>query len=197
MKSDGPTKRCCHRRHIVLLFCFLANVVCFVDRTNIAVAALAIQDEYGWSDSEMGVALSSFFYGYATMQIPSGWLSARFGGKRVLAVCVALWSMFTIVTPLAVKVSFGTLLAARVGMGLAEAASMPCVHSIIGAWFPPSEVSFAISFSTSGQAVGTIIALVSSPMVSWYWPFVFYFYGIIGLVWTCLLYTSPSPRDRG
>ena len=190
----------CKRRYIVLLFCFLANVVCFVDRTNIAVAALAIQDDYGWSDADMGVALSSFFYGYAIMQIPSGWLSARFGGKKVLAVCVALWSMFTIITPFAVHVSFGTLLAARVGMGLAEAASMPCVHAIIGTWFPPGETSFAISFSTSGQAIGTIIALISSPMVSWYWPSVFYVFGVIGLVWTVLFAIfcpeNPTAQDR-
>ena len=201
--SRKETRRCCsqgRQKYLVLAFCFLANVVCFVDRTNIAVAALAIQDEYGWSDSDMGVALSSFFYGYAAMQIPSGWLSTKFGGKRVLAVCVALWSMFTIITPLAVHVSFGTLLAARIGMGLAEAASMPCVHSIIGLWFPQTEISFAISFSTSGQAVGTIIALISSPMVSWYWPFVFYFYGIIGLVWTVFFSIFcpgvPTTADR-
>ncbi len=170
----------------MLLFCFLANVVCFVDRTNIAVAAIAIQEAYNWTDSDMGVALSSFFYGYATMQIPAGWLATRFGGKRVLAVCVAVWSMFTVVTPLAVYVDFNTLLLSRVGLGLAEAASMPCVHSIIGAWFPATEISFAISFSTSGQAVGTVVALMSSPMVSWYWPSVFYVSGVVGLVWTVL-----------
>jgi uncharacterized membrane protein YgcG len=200
--DNSNSGRCCccsHRRYGVLVFCFLANVVCFVDRTNIAVAALAIQADYNWTDSDVGVALSSFFYGYAAMQIPSGWLSTRFGGKRVLAVCVAVWSMFTIITPLAIRVSFGTLLAARIGMGLAEAASMPCVHSLIGAWFPPSEVSFAISFSTSGQAVGTIVALMSSPLVSWYWPSVFYFYGVWGIVWTVLFAifcpAAPTPQD--
>jgi MFS family permease len=57
--------------------------------------------EFGWNAGQWGVILSAFFVGYLILQIPAGWLSDKFGGKRVLASGVAWWSLFTAATGLA------------------------------------------------------------------------------------------------
>ena len=42
---------------------FLANTICYLDRTNISIGVIAMAAEYGWSASQQGLVLSSFFWG--------------------------------------------------------------------------------------------------------------------------------------
>jgi len=38
--------------------------------------------EFEWTDPVKGLVLGSFFYGYIVLQLPAGFLAARYGGKR-------------------------------------------------------------------------------------------------------------------
>src|SRR5688572_18088975 len=102
------------KRGTVLVMCFLATFVCFLDRVNMSVAAVAMQREFGWSESTKGMVLASFFVGYLVFQIPSGWLASRFGGRNVMAVAIIWWSLFTLLTPLAAMISLPMLILARI-----------------------------------------------------------------------------------
>jgi hypothetical protein len=64
---------------------------------------------------------------------PPGTLADRYGGKAVLAAGVALWSLFTGLTPQAAAGGAASLLAARVLLGVGEGVAFPAVHSLIGA----------------------------------------------------------------
>ncbi len=55
--------------------------VCYLDRTNISVAMSKMTEETGWSQTQQGMVLSSFFWGYIATQI--------LAGKYVLAPCFA------------------------------------------------------------------------------------------------------------
>ena len=56
-----------------------------------------MQEQFGWSDSQVGFIFSSFYLGY--MLTMAWWLfTDRFGGKFVLGCGVVLWSLFTILT---------------------------------------------------------------------------------------------------
>jgi len=50
----------------------------------------------------------------------------------VLTAGVALWSLFTVVTPQAAAAGTASLLAARVLLGVGEGVAFPAIHSIIG-----------------------------------------------------------------
>jgi ACS family sodium-dependent inorganic phosphate cotransporter len=50
----------------------------------------------------------------------------------VLTAGVALWSLFTVVTPAAAAAGTPQLLAARVLLGVGEGVAFPAIHSIIG-----------------------------------------------------------------
>ena len=41
------------KNKILVVALFLSNAVCYVDRVNISVAAVAMRDELGWSSSEV------------------------------------------------------------------------------------------------------------------------------------------------
>ncbi|MDA9112689.1 hypothetical protein N9J91_03245 [Gammaproteobacteria bacterium] len=54
----------------------LAVFICYIDRINISVAAVEIQGQFGWDNTQLGLVLSSFFcwlYLYSIF----GWLFGR------------------------------------------------------------------------------------------------------------------------
>lgn len=171
--------------YTVVLLCFAAVFISYIDRTNISVASIAMQEEFSWSETTKGLVLSSFFAGYLLLQVASGTLANRYGGKLVLGVAVVWWSLFTVLTPPAARASLATLIAARIALGLGEAAVFPASINMVGRWVPPAERSRAVALFSSGLSIGTVFSL---PVTGWLvrdfgWPVPFYAFGMVGLVW--------------
>ena len=173
------------RRYGVVGMCFAAVFVCYIDRVNISVAAIAMQSEFGWSETTKGLVLSSFFVGYMLTQAVAGWLADRFGGKLVLGFAVVWWSLFTVLTPWAAYASFAMLIAARIALGLGEAATFPASYGMFGRWVPENERARSISLLASGIPIGTLFALLTTGWIieNHGWPAVFYWFGAAGIVW--------------
>jgi len=142
------------RRHVVVGFASLGCVIAYTDRVNISVAALAMKEHFGWSQTEKGFVLSAFFIGYFLFMFVAGLLATRFGGKRLLGYSVAAWSIFTLLTPVAAALSLTTLLFVRVGMGIGEAAMFPAALELFGRWVPPTERARAVARLYSGIPIG-------------------------------------------
>ena len=164
---------------------FLATLVGYTDRVNISVAAVAMKEELGWSQTQKGLVLSAFFVGYMLFMLASGWLAMRFGGKRVLGLSVLAWSVVTILTPLSAQVSLATLFAARVAIGVGEAGLFPAAYELFARWVPAGERSRAVARIMSGIPLGTIAGvMVTGWLVERFgWPMAFYACGALGLVW--------------
>jgi MFS transporter, ACS family, solute carrier family 17 (sodium-dependent inorganic phosphate cotransporter), other len=173
------------RRHVVVGFTFLGCIIAYTDRVNISVAALAMKEHFGWSQTEKGFVLSAFFVGYFLFMFVAGLLATRFGGKRVLGYSVAAWSIFTFLTPLAATLSLAALLVVRVGMGIGEAAMFPATFELFGRWVPPTERARAVARVYSGIPIGTLIGLMGTGWVvgRFGWPMAFYAFGVAGLLW--------------
>ncbi len=186
------------RRAIVVVMCFLATVICYVDRVSMSVAVIPMADELHWDGTTKGVVLSAFFIGYMLAMVPGGWLAGRYGGRLVLGVALILWSLFTLVTPLAAALSFAGLITARIGMGLGEAATFPAAVNLFARWLPVTERSRAVAFNLTGISVGTVVGLLASGWIvaTWGWPAIFYVFGGIGLVftlgWFALVHDRPA-----
>ena len=169
-----------------MLLLLAAVFISYVDRTNISVGAIAMQAQLGWSETQKGLVLSSFFIGYLLLMLVSSALANRFGGKVVLGFAVVWWSTFTALTPSTALMSLPALVLARIGLGMGEAAVFPACINMIGRWVPPMQRSSAVALVTSAAPLSTVIAL---PMTGWLihgygWPVPFYLFGVIGLVWT-------------
>ena len=61
------------RRLGLVALAFLACFIAYTDRVNISVAAVVMREDLGWSQTEKGLVLSSFFIGYMLFMYPSGW----------------------------------------------------------------------------------------------------------------------------
>ena len=70
-------------RNFLVILC-LMNFILFVDRVNLAAAAIVIQRDLGLSNIQLGVAFAAFNYSYAPFQLIGGWMADRmFPGSDV------------------------------------------------------------------------------------------------------------------
>lgn len=187
-------------RYTVALMCMAATFVCYIDRVNISVALIPMAEEFGWDYKTQSIVLSSFYIGYLLMQIGGDRLADRYGGALVLGIGVLVWSLFTIITPWAAMLGFYILLLARIGMGLGEAVTFPSVYSMVSRWFPNTERSKAIALNASGIPIGTVFALLVTPLIVVYlgWQWAFYLFGIVGVVWYAAwrLLVTATPAEH-
>jgi MFS transporter, ACS family, solute carrier family 17 (sodium-dependent inorganic phosphate cotransporter), other len=187
------------RRYTVVVLFALGTALCYVDRVNISIAIIPLARDRGYDEAAKGLVLSAFFWGYLPPQMLGGWMADRFGGKRVLGAGVALWSLATLLTPPAAAISFGVLLVMRALLGAGEAVNFPAVHSIASRWTIASERARALSLHFSGVALGTVVALLVSPIlvIDFGWPSVFYASGALGAVWLVAWWAKAAdgPED--
>jgi MFS transporter, ACS family, solute carrier family 17 (sodium-dependent inorganic phosphate cotransporter), other len=166
-----------------IFLCFGANVLCFLDRVNISIAAPFIMQQYGWDETRMGIIFSAFFAGYVIFMIPGGVLADRFGAYKVLVGGVAFWSLFTYLTPFFSRI--GTMSVCRYLVGTGQGVNFPCISNFIARQVPMSHRAKVQGFTLSGITVGIVIGLpVGSWIISkWGWQAIFYVFGIAGGFW--------------
>ncbi|CAN0918173.1 Probable anion transporter 6, chloroplastic [Linum grandiflorum] len=108
----------------------LAFVICNMDKVNLSVAIIPMSHQFGWNASVAGLVQSSFFWGYALSQLPGGWLSKIFGGRKVLQIGVLTWSIATALVPLLAG-SMPGLVFSRILVGIGEGVSPSAATDLI------------------------------------------------------------------
>ncbi len=186
------------QRYTVVGLFFLGTALCYIDRVSISVAIIPLARQFGYDSAAQGLVLSAVFWGYLWTQMVGGWMADRFGGHRVLAAGVAIWSIATFVTPFAAAAAFSALLAARVLLGLGEGVNFPSIHSLTARWTLPSERARVLSVNYSGMYVGTVAALSASPLIITYlgWPALFYISGALGAAWVAFWMYLAADRPE-
>ena len=121
----------------IFLLILLIVAINYVDRASLSVAMPAISKEFGIDAAAQGVILSSFFWTYAFMQIPGGWLADRYRPRLIIATATILWGVFQALAALAT--GWGMLLLARLGLGVAEGPVFPASGKLNAVWLPARE----------------------------------------------------------
>lgn len=190
----------------------IAYIASFIDRAILTTMVEPIQRDLSLNDTSIGL-LHGFAFAifYVTLGVPMGYLADRVNRKKLVAICIAFWSLMTMACGLAR--SFGQLFAARVGVGIGEAGLSPAAYSLISDYFPPERRSFAMSIFQLGVFLGSGIAIVLGGVVVAIvghagstllpvlgevrnWQLVFMIVGAPGLLVALLAMTiSEPPRD--
>jgi MFS transporter, ACS family, D-galactonate transporter len=180
----------------VLFLMALSVLINYIDRSNLSIAAPLIKDELGITGTQLGTLLSAFFYTYALLQIPAGWLVDRFDVKWVFALGFFVWSASTAVTGL--LHGFAALLIARVVLGVGESIAFPSYGKIIGGHFQESHRAFANSLVMTGLALGPALGMwIGGNVIGRFgWRPFFIALGAIGLLWL-LPWWIWMPRRTG
>ncbi|XP_078446090.1 major facilitator superfamily protein [Wolffia australiana] len=186
------------KRWVIVLLCFVAFLLCNMDRVNMSIAILPMSTEFNWNPATVGLIQSSFFWGYLLTQIIGGIWADKLGGKVVLGFGVVWWSLATVLTPIAARCGLPFLLFSRALMGIGEGVAMPAMNNLLSKWVPVSERSRSLGLVYSGMYLGSVIGLGLSPILinRFGWPSVFYSFGSLGSIWFALwrskAYSSPK-----
>ena len=149
---------------------FVLVVLNLIDRTALSIAMPTITKEFDLSPVMQGVVLSSFFWTYALLQIPGGWLIDRYGPRRLIAGATIGWGIFQSLA--AVATGGLSLVATRLGLGIAEAPLFPAGAKLNAAWLSAKERGRGAVFMDSGSPLGAafggaIIAALILVFDSW------------------------------
>ena len=186
--------------NVVLVLLCLMYFITYLDRVNVSTAAAGFAKDFGLNKTEIGLVFSAFAYPYLVLQIIGGWVSDRFGARRTLIVCGALWAGATVLTGLAGGLA--SLLVARVLLGLGEGATFPAATCAMSRWFPKGMRGFAQGFTHAGARLGNAVApvIIAALMTVYGWRVSFYACAAISFVWVGLWaltfteYPSDHPR---
>jgi len=170
---------------VIVVLCFLVTVICALDRAAMSVAILPMSAEFHYSDSDKGTVSAAYFWGYVVSNLAGGALGTSVSPKLLLTICVAFWSVFTLLTPLSAAMSVQALLACRALMGFCEGSCLPTMQAVLLNWVPKGERSRALSLVLSGITAGTVGSLFLAPTLvnTINWQSVFYVFGATGFVW--------------
>ena len=163
----------------------LGMIIAYVDRANISVALVLPEFKtlFQLSDKDRGTLNSAFFWSYAFLQIPAGWLVDRYGVKIPYAIGFLFWSLVSAGTALAG--SLNQLLALRVLLGVGESVVTPASMRWIRFHFPERQRGFAVGMYMTGTKIGPAIG---APIAAWLiakydWRIMFLVLGLGCLVW--------------
>ena len=159
------------------------------------VGIVQIAKDFNLSPSVMGVVLSSFFAGYALMQVPGGWLADKFGSRKVIVVAIAFWSIFTVFTGMAW--SLMSMIIIRFMFGLGEGGYPAASSKAIADVFPKEERPSAQTTMMSSNSLGGVIApLIATPLLVWIgWQNLFMVIGVLGVFVAVLLWRYLKPEN--
>ena len=181
-------------RFLALALITVGTLINYLDRTVISVAAPFLQKDLGLDPVYMGLAFSAFSWTYAAAQIPGGVLLDRIGVRITYFLSVTIWSICTALHGLAN--GLGSLLSARLALGIAEAPAYPCNSRVLSTWFPQQERARATGTFSIGQYFGLAFL---SPVLFWIsttlgWRALFLLVGclgvLFGVIWLCV-YRDP------
>lgn len=169
-----------------------------VDRNVISIVAEPLKLEYGLSDSELGLLTgAAFALSFSAVGIPMGLLIDRVARTRLLAVCLSIWSLLTVVSGMAH--AFWVLVLARIGVAGAESSGSPASMSLITDYFPRSQRGTAVGIFFTSVPLGLTLGFALGGLIAaeWGWRAAFFVAGGPGLLVAALLFFTAREPARG
>lgn len=142
-----------------------------------------MQADLRLTKTQLGELMSAFFWVYAFVQIPIGWLAERYGAGRILASGLIVWACATLL--LGISSAFPALIAFRMLLGLGESTGFPCVSKLLATAVPVESLGLANGIVgcayTLGPAFGTYFG--GMLMAQYGWRASFLAFGALSLLW--------------
>jgi len=156
-RSDWPPASQARYAVIVLMVAYLFS---YVDRQILSMLVGPIKADLGLTDTEIsllhGLAFALFYTVFGIW--PIGTWADKGNRRNIIAGGVFLWSLMTAVCGR--MTNFTGLFAARVGVGVGEAALTPTAYSMLADYFPPEKRGRALGLFSMGVYFGIGVAIM-------------------------------------
>jgi MFS family permease len=195
-----------------LALLFLAYTIAWLDRQILTLLIPSIKADLGLSDTEISL-LQGFAFSllYTVAGIPIARLADRQSRRRIIAIGMVVWSAMTACCGFAKN--FAMLFAARMGVGIGEAALSPSAYSLIADLFPPRRHATAYALFQMGSTIGGGLAMIlGGALIAFLthldvsaipglntlapWQIAFIVVGLPGVVCSLLFLSATEPQRR-
>ncbi|EJL82628.1 sugar phosphate permease [Herbaspirillum sp. CF444] len=187
----------------LLPFLMVCYLFAFIDRGNIGMAALQMNQDIGLSPRMFGFASSLFFIAYFIFEVPSNLALQRFGARKWLARIMITWGFISASTALVQGPN--SLYFARFVLGAAEAGFFPGVVLYLTYWIPSAYRARIVAlFMVAIPAASFVASPISALLLQmdgmwgirgWHWLFVVEGLPTVLLGIVCLFYLTDKPEQ--
>lgn len=177
-KDEASSRRIGVRWRIFFLLLAIISVN-YVDRGAISVALPLIQKDLHFGADAAGFILSAFFWSYALMQIPGGWLADRVSARKVIAGTVGGWGIAQALTGLASSVPM--FYGLRLLLGFFEGPVYPAGGKLNATWMPARDRGRGATLLDGGAPLGSALGgIIISGLIIMFggWRVSFFIVGI-------------------
>ncbi len=185
----------------IIPFLLVCYFISFLDRGNVAFAALQMNKDLGLNPLVFGQGYGLFFLTYCVFEIPSNLMLYKFGATRWIARIMLTWGICA--AAMAFVVGPNSFYAVRLLLGAAEAGFFPGVLFFLTLWFPAAYRARIVGMFMAGVAIsGVFGSPVSGFLLSldgffglkgWQWLFILEGVPAIILAPLCLVFLQDGP----
>lgn len=175
------------KRHFIFSLLFLGWIIDSLTLFGMNIAIIPISKELGLTETQSGMIISSFWLSSACMTLIAGWVSDKFGSRKVIVIALTIISLFSLLTGMVG--SFASILIIRLVLGLGDGGLPTGSGVAIAEIYKKGVRARAKSFLLAAQLGGSVLALYLTALISdvYGWRVMFYIIGGGGLLVTILL----------
>lgn len=189
-------------RWLIFALASLTSWFLYFHRYAWGVVKKDIQDEFGFTKTQMGWLDSCFSVTYATGQIPGGLLGDIFGPALILTIILVGWSMC--LGLMYFGSGFLSFAGIRLAFGATQAGAYPNLGKVSKSWFPSSirttMQGFVASFSGRFGAASALflvpVVLMGAMDLSWRQTLVVLAVGGVAFAVVLRLFMRSEPKDH-
>jgi len=148
---------------LILVSATLSFIALSLDFMSYPVLADLVTSELAFTYTQSGLMMSIFAVFYALMQIPSGILSDKFGGGRVIVLSVILMGLSSVAFSL--SSSFESALSSRLMMGAGAGFILPASVKLLSSCFSARHLDNAMGIFGTGWGTGFIVSFAAIPWI--------------------------------
>lgn len=175
----------------LLMFVYIMN---FLDRQIIYILFPLIKKEMAFSDTQLALlGGTSFAIFYTLLGIPFGRIADKSSRTKLIAIGLAIWSLFSGLTGFAN--GFWTIFLCRLMVGVGEATLGPAAISLLADYFSPAKRATVTSIYSMGIAIGAGLAAIFGGYLSQFgWRQAFFIVGFPGIILALFVYLLREPQ---
>lgn len=185
------------RRWTIVWLLFAASLINYFDRQTLSYALPFLAKDFNLDPVQQGVLSSAFFWSYALMQIPMGFIADRVNLRWLYAGAFALWSLAQGLTGFAGSVAM--LIACRMLLGIGEAIYLVGGTKVVSLFFPLSQRGLPCGLFDAGTRTGLVLEglIIGTMLLNLGWRMTFIVVGFAAFVWLVpwFLATPKQMRD--
>jgi EmrB/QacA subfamily drug resistance transporter len=163
------------RKRWIALYVLCAGVLMIViDATIVNVALPSIQDDLGFSQSNLAWVVNAYLIAFGGLLLLAGRMGDLIGQRRIFLVGLGVFTAASLLC--AVSQSQGLLIAARFVQGVGGALTSAVILGMIVTMFPePREQAKAIGVygfvASAGGSIGLLAGGALTEAINWHWIF--------------------------